>query len=182
MEELMKRRILPQLVAASVACLLAGAVNAAGVLAPDSDEDDLVPNGKGWGERAYPAHPNGYGNGNANGQGTRKVGSGISYHGGPIMLGTTNVYYIWYGDWGGNSATTILADLANHIGGSPYYNINTTYYNGANTHVSNSVAFAGSTTDNYSNGTALTDSGVQAVVSSAIMSGRLPKDTDGVYF
>src|SRR5204863_6886409 len=89
MEELMKRRILPQLVAASVACLLAGAVNAAGVLAPDSDEDDLVPNGKGWGERAYPAHPNGYGNGNANGQGTRKVGSGINYHGGPVMLGTT---------------------------------------------------------------------------------------------
>src|SRR5206468_2297507 len=83
-----------------------------------------------------PAHPNGNGNGNgnANGQGSHKPGSGISYHGGPIMLGTTNVYYIWYGDWGGNSATTILADLANHIGGSPYYNINTTYYNGGHTH------------------------------------------------
>ena len=63
----MKRRILPTLVAASVACLLAGAVNAAGVLAPDDDEDDLAPTGKGWGERAYPAHPNG----NANGQASR---------------------------------------------------------------------------------------------------------------
>jgi hypothetical protein len=178
----MKKRILPQLVAASVACLLAGAVNAAGVLAPDSDEDDLVPNGKGWGERAYPAHPNGNGNGNANGQGHKQTGSGINYHGGPLMLGTTNVYYIWYGNWSGNTATSILTDLASTIGGSPYYNINTTYYNGANVHVSNSVAFAGSTTDNYSNGTALTDSGVQAVVSSAITSGRLPKDTNGVYF
>src|SRR5947208_16823802 len=138
----MKRRILPQLVAASVACLLAGAVNAAGVLAPDSDEDDLVPNGKGWGERAYPTHPNG--NGNAIGQGSHKAGSGINYHGGPVMLGTTNVYYIWYGNWSGNSATTILTDLASSIGGSGYFNINTTYYNGSNTHVTNSVQYAGS--------------------------------------
>ncbi len=181
----MKRRILPQLVAASVACLLAGAVNAAGVLAPDSDEDDLVPNGKGWGERAYPAHPNGNGNGNgnANGQAGRKVtGNGINYHGGPVMLGTPNVYYIWYGNWSGNSATTILTDLANGIGGSPYFNINTTYYNGSNQPVSGAVHYAGSTTDNYSAGTTLSDSGVQAVVSSAITSGRLPKDTNGVYF
>jgi hypothetical protein len=184
MEELMKRRILPQLVAASVACLLAGAVNAAGVLAPDSDEDDLVPNGKGWGERAYPTHPNGNGNGNgnANGQGHKVTGSGINYHGGPVMLGTTNIYYIWYGNWSGNSATTILTDLANGIGGSPYFNINTTYYNGTNTHVSNLVAFAGSTSDNYSQGAALSDSGVQAVVSSAVNTGKLPKDTNGVYF
>jgi hypothetical protein len=69
------------------------------------------------------------------------------------MLGTTDVYYIWYGNWSGNSATPILTDLANNIGGSPYFNINTTYYNGAGTHVSNSVRYAGSTTDNYSQGT-----------------------------
>jgi hypothetical protein len=180
----MKRRILPQLVAASVACLLAGAVNAAGVLAPDSDEDDLVPNGKGWGERAYPTHPNGNGNGNgnANGQGHKVTGSGINYHGGPVMLGTTNVYYIWYGNWSGNSATTILTDLANGIGGSPYFNINTTYYNGANQHVSNSVNYAKSTNVGYTHGTSLSDSAVQAVVSDAVSSGALPTDTNGVYF
>jgi hypothetical protein len=185
MEELMKRRILPQLVAASVACLLAGAVNAAGVLAPDSDEDDLVPNGKGWGERAYPTHPNGNGNGNgnANGQGGRKVtGNGINYHGGPVILGTTNVYYIWYGNWSGNTASTILTNLAQTIGGSPYFNINTTYYDGATNHVSNAVTYSGSTNDSYSRGTALSDAGVQGVVSDAISSGRLPKDTNGVYF
>ena len=44
------------------------------------------------------------------------------------MLGPHNVYFIWYGNWSGNTATTILPDLAGNIGGSPYFNINTTYY------------------------------------------------------
>jgi hypothetical protein len=67
-------------------------------------------------------------------------------------------------------------------GGSPYFNINTTYYNGANLRVSNAVKYAGTTTDNYTLGTTLSDAGVQGVVSSAISSGKLPKDANGVYF
>ena len=109
-------------------------------------------------------------------------GNGIQYHGGPVIMNTTGVYYIWYGNWSGNTAVTILTDLANSIGGSPYFNINTTYYNGSNVHVTNSVAYRGSTNDNYSHGTTLSDSAVQAVVSSAITSGALPKDTNAVYF
>src|SRR5437868_1286083 len=31
--------------------------------------------------------------------------NGISYRGGPVMLGTVNVYFIWYGNWSGNTAT-----------------------------------------------------------------------------
>ena len=46
----------------------------------------------------------------------------------------------------------------------------------------NSVVFKNSTTDNYTRGSALSDSDIQGVVSSAITSGRLPKDTKGVYF
>jgi hypothetical protein len=132
---------------------------------------DRVPNGKGWGVEpdVKPlARP--------------QKGNGISYHGGPVMLNTVGVYYIWYGNWSGNSATTILGDLAGNIGSSPYFNINTTYYNGSNQHVSGLVSFLGSTTDNYSHGTALSDSAVQAVVSAAITSGRLPNDANGVYF
>ena len=135
--------------------------------------DDLVPNGKGQGlqqahGQARPARPT--------------KGNGISYHGGPVILGTTNIYYIWYGNWSGNTATNILTDLAQNIGGSSYFNINTTYYNGSNTHVSNSVHYAGDTTDNYSRGTSLSDSAIQSVVSDAISSSRLPKDTNAVYF
>ncbi|PYS23620.1 MAG: hypothetical protein DMF72_08705 [Acidobacteria bacterium] len=112
----------------------------------------------------------------------RPGGNGISYHGGPLILNTTNVYYIWYGNWSGNSATTILTDLARSIGGSPYFNINTTYYNGSNVHVSNSVNYVNSVNDNYSQGTSLSDSAIQAVVAGAISGGALPYDTNAVYF
>jgi hypothetical protein len=145
-----------------------------------AEEKDIAPNGKGHYTLDHPQ--NGNGNGKPGGNGKPVSGNGISYHGGPVILGTTNVYYIWYGNWAGNTATTILTDLANSIGGSPYFNINTTYYNGANTHVSNSVNFAGSTTDNYSQGSSLSDAQIQTVVSSAISSNGLPKDTNGVYF
>ena len=147
-----------------------------------AEEKDIIPNGKGH----LPKDNGNNGNGQANRN--RPNGSGISYHGGPVMLGTVNVYYIWYGNWSGNSATTILTDLANGIGGSPYFNINTTYYNGSGVHVSNLVHYAGSANDNYSQGKSLTDAQIQTVVSSAIANGLnglpngLPKDTNGVYF
>jgi len=108
--------------------------------------------------------------------------NGIDYHGGPVILGTTKVYYIWYGNWSGNTATTILTDLAKSIGGSSYFNINTTYYDGSNNHVSNSVSYGSSTNDSYSQGTNLSDSQIQSIVSSAISSSALPKDTNAVYF
>jgi hypothetical protein len=119
--------------------------------------------------------------------GNAKPGAnGITYHGGPLLgvVGGNPVtaYYIWYGNWSGNSAVTILTDFIQNIGPSPYFNINTTYYNGSNAHVVNSVTYGGSTTDNYSRGTALSDSGVQGVVSDAITSGRLPNNPSGVYF
>src|SRR5205823_177656 len=78
--------------------------------------------------------------------------------------------------------TNILTTLAKSIGGSPYFNINTTHYDEASNYVSNSVHYAGSTTDSYSQGTALSDSAIQAIVASAITSRGLPLDTNGVYF
>jgi len=178
----MYKLIRSSLCVAVVAALSASGAYAAQVLGPDTDEDDLVPTGKGWGQRNYPTpHQNDHANPNGN-AGKTAIGSGINYHGGPVMLGTTKAYYIWYGNWNGNSATTILTDLMSNIGGSPYFNINTTYYDGSNTHVSNSVNYAGSTSDNYSQGTALSDASVKAVVSSAITSGRLPKESHAVYF
>jgi len=99
------------------------------------------------------------------------------------MTGTNNkIYYIWYGSWGTNTAKSILTDLAGNIGSSPYFNINTTYFNASNVKVSNSVHYVTSTNDNYSQGAALSDAAIKTVVSSAISSGSLPKDPNAVYF
>jgi hypothetical protein len=160
-----------KLKAVFVACVLTLAA-----YAQVAREVEFVPTGKGWGIAIDAS------NKNPSGKAKPAGNNGIVYHGGPVMLGTVNVYYIWYGNWSGNSAVTILTDLAQNIGGSPYYNINTTYYDGNNNHVSNSVNYAGSTTDSYSRGTSLSDSAIQGVVADAINAGRLPKDTNGVYF
>ncbi len=107
-------------------------------------------------------------------------GGGMVYHGGPILRGTTDVYFIWYGNWSGNSATTILTDLVSNIGGSPYFNINTTYYDSLNVRVSNSVHYTGAVNDAYSQGISLTDAKVAAVVNHALP--VLGTDLNGVYF
>jgi len=130
---------------------------------------ELRPTGRGATHRE--ARPSGGGKTN-----------GISYHGGPVMTAGTDVYLIWYGNWNANTATTIIPDLVSNLGGSPYFNINTTYTNGSGVKVANAVHLSGQTTDNYSQGTALTDAQIQAVVSAAISSGRLPKDVNGLYF
>src|SRR5262249_4343992 len=74
----------------------------------------------------------------------------ITYHGGPVMLGTSRVYFLWYGNWTGNTALGIVPAFTQALGGSAYFNINTTYGNGAGAKVSNALALAGQTTDNYS--------------------------------
>ena len=168
---------------------LTGAVAVGMILLPalapgDSDNQDkeIKPNGKGTGTLLNP------GNGNQDAgqaKAARPGGSssnGINYHGGPVMTGTVNVYYIWYGNWSGNSATTLLEALAGAIGSSPYFNINSTYYDGSNKHVSGPVGFVRSITDNYSLGSTLTDANIATIVSNAVTSGRLPADPNGAYF
>ena len=100
----------------------------------------------------------------------------IAYHGGPVMLATPAIHYIWYGNWSGNTATTILTDLAKGIGGSSYMGINATYSNGSGQFVTGNVSYAGSTNDNYSQGTSLSDAQIQAVVAATN-----PSDPNALY-
>jgi len=151
--------------------------------------------GQGWGQPSQaPALADGRGDrirqmppkANLGGAGT--TGNGIDYHGGPVLdtvLGSpTKVYYIWYGDWSQDpNANGILTNFAQNIGGSPYFNINTTYFDSANASVVNQIAYGGSfsvTVYPAGSGTyqkTLSDSDIQAIVASVN-----PTDANGVYF
>src|SRR5947209_812697 len=111
-----------------VAALVLAACGGAIDNSADESALDVAPSGRGGGTADAPisqARPSG---------GART--NGISYHGGPVMLGAVPVYYIWYGNWSGNSATTLLPTLVGDLSGSGYEHINTTYYNGSKQHVS----------------------------------------------
>ena len=116
--------------------------------------------------------------------GSVTTGNGIDYHGGPVMIDPHNIYLIWYGNWNGNTATAILPDFINGLGGSSYFNTNVTYGDnriGTPNGIANTVTLAGQLFDNYSQGTALGTTGVQAVVNNALNAGSLPSDTNGIY-
>jgi hypothetical protein len=116
--------------------------------------------------------------------GSKQNAKKIQYRGGPLLNSPNgvNVYYIWYGNWSADQSPAILADFAQHLGGSPYWNINTTYYDKSKVYVQNKVALAGQAVDNYSQGKALSDSAILSVVNNAISSGALPMDTNALYF
>ncbi len=145
---------------------------------------DLAPTGKGVGVEKTDAPARDLRTG---------FGNGISYHGGPVMLGTIPIYFIWYGTWNGSgangtnrvsdSATTenLLSNEVSGLSGSSYEHINTTYYNGSNQHVSGLLSMAGSTTDNYSRGSSLSDSDIQTIVA-AHAGHDLPLNNNAIYF
>jgi hypothetical protein len=116
--------------------------------------------------------------------GTGRVGilGPMIYHNGPLMTAATNkIYYVWYGNWTGNTAPVILDDLARNIGGSPYFAMNTTFKDGSNVAVPNAISFGGETYDSGSLGTTLVDGDVGRIVSNAITGGALPADANGIY-
>ena len=108
-----------------------------------------------------------------------KMNPTISYHGGPV-IGTPNVYVIWYGLWTFNQQW-IITDFLNSIGGSPYFDINTTY-SIASTPISGLVTYSGAAVSTYipaGGPTAtLSDQDIQNIVATS----GLPTDPNGIYF
>src|SRR5262245_42960596 len=118
--------------------------------------------------------------------GTGVVTPAITYHNGPLIT-TPTIYYIFYGNWnqanGSDDANgqQILRDFANGIGGSPYFDLNTTYSTSSYT-ITGNVVFGGETSDAYSQGKRLRDASIITIVTNAISSGALPYNANGVYF
>ncbi len=162
---------------AAASLLVLGALTAPVALAQDElsgpppDHDrDTRPNGRGH----YTRNQNGHA-----GTGGGATSNGISYHGGPVMHGAVNVYFIWYGNWNVDAlASPILTEWVSHIGGSPYENINTTYGDSSG-NVSGQVSLGGQFWDNGSLGTALSDANIATIVSNALHTSS--PDPNGVY-
>lgn len=109
------------------------------------------------------------------------TGNGINYNGGPVMLGPHHVYFIWYGNWSGNTATTILPNLIAGLNGSNYLNTDTTYGDNSS-NIDNDVSLVSQFFDSGSQGTALGTTGVLASVTAALNNNSLPTDANGIYF
>ncbi|MGH9593901.1 MAG: hypothetical protein ACRD5L_12480, partial [Bryobacteraceae bacterium] len=148
-------------------------------LNPGLKEKDSPADGRGNRTRDLPARAR------KDAGGAVVQGNGINYHNGPVMRDGVNIYYIWYGDWTKDStANAILTDYAANAGGSPYFNINTTYGdtvgNVPNTPVA--IKYVSSMSDTGSLGTSLSDSKIWTLVTNALKGGVFPADPNGVYF
>lgn len=109
-------------------------------------------------------------------------GNRIEYHGGPVMVAPHNIYYIWYGNWTGDTTTSILPSFARGLNSSAYFNTDTSYTQSDGQSVVNTVTMSNQVSDNYSRGSYLADSDIAAIVITQISLGRLPTDPNGVYF
>jgi hypothetical protein len=148
------------------------------------DTSPLAPPGSAAAELSVlaktPARPTGTGMGVIGSKGNR-TSQNVEYHGGALMLSTTHVYFIWYGNWSGSTAPTILTDLASNLGGSAYLDAVTRYRTPIGYAPANAVQYSGSVNDAYSRGTTLANYEISFIVGEAIINQSLPPDPDGVY-
>ena len=158
---------------------LAGTVATAGSVRPAADAT-RVPTGKGY---AVQADSDAVVELDAV-QAQAGAAGQIVFHGGPVIThpGGVGVYLIWYGDWSNNTGTAIVPDFVGALGNSPYWDINTSYFDAAGRFVSSGIALKGQAFDSYSQGTRLDDAAIEAIVTDAIASGALPRDKQAVYF
>ncbi len=114
-------------------------------------------------------------------------GTPISYHNGPVMAGTSDVYVIWYGNWsaatGPNSLDTqiIVTNFMSEIGGSIHFQSNATYP-GVNGFPSGGLLFGGSEiSSSYTHGLELDAAAIQGIVSENIGQSHFLYDPKGIY-
>lgn len=116
---------------------------------------------------------------------------GIEYHNATSIMVAPTVYLIWYGNWSGNTATTILPQFVSDLNHTKYFNTNTTYgWEWTDGNGSGQILNEGTTTnaitlgaqifDSYSQGTTLSQTAMQNVVNRALSNG-LPTDGNGIY-
>ena len=128
---------------------------------------------------------------------TAATDNGIYYHGG-LAIHAQNVAAIYWsyrpiynggplpGTTGPGSADgSLIGFFLSHLGGSSYYNINTTYYDAARTPILNSVTYTqywAATTNVPLPGIPVSDSQLQAEIVAGFTGGQLTYDPNTLYF
>jgi len=127
-------------------------------------------------------------------------GTGISYHGGPVLLSGTNVVAIYWstpanapiyqggptsGSGTGAQDGSLVGYFLRNLGGSPYFNINSTYTNGTTAHIANVVNYTGfwanAATNAPSGTTSVSDAQMIAMLQSGFNSGAITYDASTLY-
>jgi hypothetical protein len=122
--------------------------------------------------------------------------TGIFYHGGPIITTPTNVVAIYWangaiysgapasGAGAGSGDGSLIGTFLRSLGGSPYFGINSTYYNGSGVHAVNSVNYTGywaTGADVAPPSARPTDADMVALIQRGIDLGRIAYDPNTVY-
>lgn len=131
------------------------------------------------------------------GSGTKSAGTGIYYHGGSVLTAATNVAAVYWagasiyagGPAAGSTGTgaqdsSLVGFFLRNLGGSSYFNINTTYYDGVGTHVQNVVNYTQFWANNNqvpSNGQTVTDGNMVAMLQYGFDHGYLTYDAGTLY-
>ena len=144
---------------------------------------------KQWHEADNAAHGHGGGGGGGN--------NGIFYHGGPVLQSVTNVVAIyWAGSTIYNGGPTpgasgsncndgsLVGTFLSHLGPSPYFNINSTYTDGAGQHIVNAVSYAGCWANDQSapsGSQSVSDGQMQSMILGGFRSGKIAYDPNTLY-
>jgi hypothetical protein len=98
------------------------------------------------------------------------------------MTGVVRIYPIYYGNWAA-SDRQILTDLIGNVGGSPYYNINTTYTQTGGAAVTNSISGGPRTYYDVAEsvGSQLSQTKMTSYLTNLFNIKALPVDTNGIY-
>lgn len=124
-------------------------------------------------------------------------GSGISYHGGPVLQAGTNVAAIYWAaspiyvsgpaagtSGAGSTDGSLIGTFLRGIGGSPYYNINHSYKDGSGAAIVNSVSYTQYWANNASvpaAGASVSDAQMISMLQSGFDSGKLTYNASTVY-
>ena len=123
-------------------------------------------------------------------------GTGIFYHGGPVVLSPNVVAIYWASStiYNGGPAPdnvgtgaqdgSIVGSFLRSIGGSPYWNINSTYTNGSGAHVQNALTYVGFWATSHNApvaGSAPGDADMQALINYGFQNGFISYDANTIY-